>query len=396
MTRHSQTAAIAALGSLELSLSSADFLQRPRRRKQAGFLVPNKNKSTIIYRFFHPSGVRLEQEEGELSAKEKKQQLKAKLKAAMAEKEKAESDVVAESTAADDDPKANLKAKLEAKKNEQSSSSGDTKSTSTSGAATGAEQTDVESKDNIDSATATSAAAAATTTTGSAATTTTAAVTAAAAPPSSGGSVATTEYSYPELTADAAKHKAGLTDPTRPLYQNPLHHNNDDALFDKIYEEDFASKEEFEKAVLPAPGLADADGNIPAPPHIQELADEMVHLTMLEYNELVNKMADHFGFYDGQLGPDDDDGDGDDEEDEAAAPAAAAKTAFDVKLVSYDATAKIKIIKEIRTIVAGLGLKEAKALVESAPVTLQKGMSQEAADEVKKKLVELGAVVEIE
>jgi large subunit ribosomal protein L7/L12 len=326
---------------------------------------------------FHQSSARMDEEGGELSAKDKKQQLKAKLKAAMAEKEKAEAEATDDKN---EDPKAKLKAKLEAKKNEKggsSSSSSDTKSSSG--------ESDDKPKDDATASAAAATANAAAPASGPASTAAAASTTAA-----------TTQYSYPELTADAAKHKAGLSDPTRPSYQNPLHHNNPD-LVSKVYEEDFASKEEFEKAVLPAPGLADADGNLPAPQHIQELADEMVNLTMLEYNELVNKMAEHFGFYDGQLGPDDTDGaGGDDEEEEAAAPAAEAKTAFDVKLVSFDAAAKIKIIKEIRTIVPGLGLKEAKALVESAPVMLQKGMSQEAADEVKKKLVELGAVVEIE
>ena len=73
----------------------------------------------------------------------------------------------------------------------------------------------------------------------------------------------------------------------------------------------------------------------------------------------------------------------------------AEKTTFDVKLVSYDATVKIKIIKEVRVVVPGLGLKEAKELVEGAPVVLQKGVSKEVAEASKEKLVALGAVIEI-
>lgn len=66
----------------------------------------------------------------------------------------------------------------------------------------------------------------------------------------------------------------------------------------------------------------------------------------------------------------------------------------DMKLASFDAASKIKVIKEVRSIL-NLGLKEAKELVESAPVTLQKGMKQELADELKTKLEAVGAKIEI-
>lgn len=68
---------------------------------------------------------------------------------------------------------------------------------------------------------------------------------------------------------------------------------------------------------------------------------------------------------------------------------------FDVKLVGYDAAVKLKVIKEIRTILPGLGLKEAKELVESAPCTLQKGLQPEQAEAIKAKLMELGAQIEL-
>lgn len=66
----------------------------------------------------------------------------------------------------------------------------------------------------------------------------------------------------------------------------------------------------------------------------------------------------------------------------------------DMKLASFDAASKIKVIKEVRSIL-NLGLKEAKELVESAPVTLQKGMKQELADELKAKLEAAGAKIDI-
>lgn len=71
-----------------------------------------------------------------------------------------------------------------------------------------------------------------------------------------------------------------------------------------------------------------------------------------------------------------------------------AKTAFDLKLIGFDAKAKIKVIKEIRAI-AGLGLKEAKELVESAPKVIQKDLKQDKADELKALLEAVGAQVEI-
>ncbi len=82
----------------------------------------------------------------------------------------------------------------------------------------------------------------------------------------------------------------------------------------------------------------------------------------------------------------------------AAAPAdakpAEEKTAFNLKLTAVDATSKIKIIKEVRTI-TGLGLKEAKDLVEKAPTMLKEGLKKEEAESFKKLLESVGAKVEL-
>lgn len=78
----------------------------------------------------------------------------------------------------------------------------------------------------------------------------------------------------------------------------------------------------------------------------------------------------------------------------AAAPAAEAKTSFDVILKEAGAN-KIGVIKEVRAAVAGLGLAEAKALVEGAPKPLREGVTKEEAEEIKKKLEAAGAKVEI-
>jgi large subunit ribosomal protein L7/L12 len=77
----------------------------------------------------------------------------------------------------------------------------------------------------------------------------------------------------------------------------------------------------------------------------------------------------------------------------AAAPAAEAQTEFTI-ILANGGDKKINVIKEIRTI-TGLGLKEAKDLVEGAPKTVKEGVSKEEADKIKKVLEENGATVEV-
>jgi large subunit ribosomal protein L7/L12 len=78
----------------------------------------------------------------------------------------------------------------------------------------------------------------------------------------------------------------------------------------------------------------------------------------------------------------------------AAAPAVEEKTAFDVILKEVGAN-KIAVIKEVRAAVSGLGLAEAKALVESAPKPVKEGVTKQEAEEIKKKIEAAGAKVEI-
>jgi large subunit ribosomal protein L7/L12 len=79
----------------------------------------------------------------------------------------------------------------------------------------------------------------------------------------------------------------------------------------------------------------------------------------------------------------------------AAAPAAEVKTSFDVILISAPADKKISAIKAVREIKAGLGLADAKALVEGAPKPVLEGANKADADAAKKKLEDVGAKVEI-
>jgi large subunit ribosomal protein L7/L12 len=78
----------------------------------------------------------------------------------------------------------------------------------------------------------------------------------------------------------------------------------------------------------------------------------------------------------------------------AAAPAAEEKTSFDVILLEAGPN-KIGVIKEVRAAVPGLGLAEAKALVESAPKAVKEGATKEEAEQIKKKIETAGAKVEI-
>ena len=77
-----------------------------------------------------------------------------------------------------------------------------------------------------------------------------------------------------------------------------------------------------------------------------------------------------------------------------AAPAEVEKDTFDVVLTSAGA-GKINVIKVVREVVAGLGLKEAKDLVDAAPKAIKEGVSKDEAEDIKAKLTEAGATVEI-
>ena len=119
---------------------------------------------------------------------------------------------------------------------------------------------------------------------------------------------------------------------------------------------------------------------------ITALIEEVKGLTVLELSELVHALEEEFGVSAAAMAAPATGG--------AAAPAAEEKTEFDVVLASFDAAAKIKVIKAVREI-TGLGLAEAKAMVEGAPKTLKEAVSKDEAEELKKKLEEAGAKVEL-
>lgn len=120
--------------------------------------------------------------------------------------------------------------------------------------------------------------------------------------------------------------------------------------------------------------------------NIEQLAEDLSALTVIEAADLAKMLEEKWGV-------------------SAAAPAAAAaapgaaaeateaKTEFDVILAAIGEK-KINVIKEVRAI-TGLGLKEAKEMVESAPAAVKEGASKDECEEIKKKLEEAGATVEI-
>ena len=117
---------------------------------------------------------------------------------------------------------------------------------------------------------------------------------------------------------------------------------------------------------------------------ITALIEEVKALTVLELSELVHALEEEFGVSAAAMAA----------PAAAAAPAAEEKTEFDVILAGFDAAAKIKVIKVVREI-TGQGLAEAKATVEGTPATLKEGVSKDEAEDLKKKLEEAGAKVEI-
>ena len=120
---------------------------------------------------------------------------------------------------------------------------------------------------------------------------------------------------------------------------------------------------------------------------ITAMIEEIKGLTVLELSELVHALEEEFGVSAAAMAAPAAGG-------AAGGEAAAEKTEFDVVLAGFDAAAKIKVIKVVREI-TGLGLADAKGLVEGAPKALKEGVSKDEAEEMKKKLEEAGAKVEL-
>jgi large subunit ribosomal protein L7/L12 len=125
---------------------------------------------------------------------------------------------------------------------------------------------------------------------------------------------------------------------------------------------------------------------------IAKIAEEIQGLSLLEASELVKLLEEKLGV--SAAAPVAVAAAGAPAAGGAAPAAAEEKTEFDIVLKDAGSQ-KIPVIKVIREIVSGLGLKEAKDLVESAPTEVKKGATKEEAAEAKKKLEDVGATVEI-
>src|ERR1700760_210664 len=123
----------------------------------------------------------------------------------------------------------------------------------------------------------------------------------------------------------------------------------------------------------------------------EQLVEQLSGLTVLEIADLVKKLEEKWGVSAAApvavAAPAAGGG-------AAAAPAAEEKTTFDVILKEVGGN-KIAVIKEVRAAVSGLGLAEAKALVESAPKPVKEGVTKQEAEEIKKKIEAAGAKVDI-
>lgn len=124
--------------------------------------------------------------------------------------------------------------------------------------------------------------------------------------------------------------------------------------------------------------------------NIEELAEQLVGLTIKEANELANHLEEEYDIQPASAGvavaADGGGADGEAEEEE--------QTEFDVVLTGIGGN-KIQVIKEVRSI-TGLGLKEAKSLVDEAPNPVQEGVSREEADDLKAQIEDAGGEVELQ
>jgi large subunit ribosomal protein L7/L12 len=133
---------------------------------------------------------------------------------------------------------------------------------------------------------------------------------------------------------------------------------------------------------------------------VQQLVDEIIHLNMIEVKQLTQQLKDRLGVSDMPMmaapvmsmqpsAP------GAASEPKEEAPKKEEKTEFALKLEAFEAAKKIQIIKEVRAL-AGLGLKEAKEMVEGVPKIIKTGVSKEEGEKMRDKLKELGATVVLE
>ncbi|EME28109.1 50S ribosomal protein L7/L12 (mitochondria) [Galdieria sulphuraria] len=145
---------------------------------------------------------------------------------------------------------------------------------------------------------------------------------------------------------------------------------------------------------------SDTDDTAAVHPKVQKLVDEIIELNMIQVKQLTEQLKERLGVSDMPMmaaptmsmpqgvAPFT-------ETKKEEAPKKEEKTEFSLKLEAFEAAKKIQVIKEVRAL-AGLGLKEAKELVEGVPKVLKTGVSKEEGEKMRDKLKELGATVVLE
>lgn len=166
-----------------------------------------------------------------------------------------------------------------------------------------------------------------------------------------------------------------------------------------------SEQEDVDEVAASGAGGDAGDSNAPgaskeeASESVKELCEQILNLDVVEMNQLLFRLQSRLGISDQMLAGVGSGGGGGGGgaaagEDDAPAEAAKEKDAFDVKLTAFDAKAKIKIIKEVRA-ASGLGLKEAKELVEKAPAVIKEGLTKDEAEALAKTITDLGGTIEL-
>lgn len=184
------------------------------------------------------------------------------------------------------------------------------------------------------------------------------------------------------------RHVAGRPSPSISQYESPVVANARSSRF-------------LSSAAAREPDYDPTEARTPPSEKIQRIVEEISTLTLLEVSDLTTLLKKKLGLPTGMgmmpmgmmpgMGMMGGGAGGAAVEEEKKVE----KTSFDVKLEKFDAASKIKIIKEVRTFTA-LGLKEAKELVEKAPIVLKSGVSKEEAEQIIEKLKTVGATVVME
>lgn len=197
---------------------------------------------------------------------------------------------------------------------------------------------------------------------------------------------------FSEDTSSQPKEGEGEGEEELPIWHNPNVKETDD----RIFLDEFQPGEEIPIAQLPPMvSSTEDDGKVQASEELHALADEIINLKFVDVIRITQRLDQIYGFDQDVDDGEDEDGDGADGAGAEGEAAKEEKTTFDLKLTGFEAKSKIKVIKEVRAL-TGLGLKEAKEIVESAPKVILKDIKKDDMEEIQKKLEAVGATVEFE